>query len=79
MSAHDEIREYLRHLLDHQGKCQIENCATCRVARNVYELIRSQIFSVRDYPVLSNAVDSPVTDGDGRASDAPGTTTARRG
>ena len=77
MSANDEMREYLHHLLDHEGKCTIENCATCQIALNVYELIRLRIFLIREYPGPANNANAQVTSGDDSANDTPRTTAAR--
>ncbi len=78
MSANDEMREYLHHLLDHQDQCAVVDCATCRFALDAYEWVRSQIFSVRRYPGMADAANSPGTGADNRAMDAPGTAAARR-
>jgi len=77
MNANDEMREYLQHLLDHQGSCTIENCATCQIALNMYESIRSRIFSVRASIGVANGATSQVTGGDGSAHDNPRTTAAQ--
>jgi hypothetical protein len=78
MNATDEIREYLHHLLDHQGKCTIENCATCQIALNVYELVRSRIFSVGQYSGVANHAASQVIRADDSSNDEPRANAARK-
>jgi hypothetical protein len=56
MSTNDEMREYLHHLLDHQGNCTIEACAKCHIALDVYEFISLRIFSIRDHSAPANQV-----------------------
>ena len=79
MSTDDEIREYLYQLLDHQCSCTIADCVTCQIALNVYEAIRSRIFSAREYPAVANNATSPVADGDDPANDTRRSAAARQG
>lgn len=53
MSANDEMRSFLNHLLRHQQECTDENCADCRTAQHVYEFTRNMIFSVVAYPQVA--------------------------
>jgi hypothetical protein len=78
MSATDEIREYLHHLLDHQGKCTIENCGTCQIALNVYELVRSRIFSVGQHSGVANHAASPVISADASSNVEPRANAAKK-
>ena len=50
MSANDEMRAYLSHLVRHQQECTLEQCPDCRTAQNVYDFTRSLIFSMVAYP-----------------------------
>lgn len=77
MSANDEMREHLYHLLDHQGECTTEDCRTCQFALNLYEWTRSRIFSAMEYPVAANNASSQASDGEDSANDTPRTTAAR--
>jgi hypothetical protein len=79
MSGDDEIREYLYHLLDHQGSCTIKHCATCQMALNVYEAMRSRIFSAREYPGVANNANPPVAERDDPAIDTRRRAVARKG
>jgi hypothetical protein len=45
MSSEDEVRLYLRFLLDHREQCTLEVCPSCRALQNACELFRHQIFS----------------------------------
>jgi heterodisulfide reductase subunit B len=77
MSTNDEMREYLHHLLDHQGNCTIEACAKCHIALDVYEFIRSRIFLIREYSAPVNHGNSQVA-GAGEPNDTPRTIAAKR-
>ena len=50
MSANDEIRGFLEHLVDHERDCARENCPICQSAQNMYESVRNVIFSDVSYP-----------------------------
>jgi hypothetical protein len=74
MSANSEMRGYLWLLLDHEASCTIEDCTTCQTALNVYDLIRSRIFSVRKYPEVMHNAESPASDGVDASNETPGRT-----
>jgi hypothetical protein len=78
MSTNDEMREYLHHQLDHQGNCAVEACAKCHIVLDVYELIRSRIFSIREYSAPPNDGKPEVAGTDEPANDAHRTIAARR-
>ena len=50
MHANDEMSIYLEDLIAHERACEVENCALCQSARNVYRLIRNLVFSEVVYP-----------------------------
>ena len=45
-----EIAEYLRFLLEHQARCELEQCPSCLMLQCVCELVRSRLFSSPVYP-----------------------------
>src|ERR1035437_5449787 len=45
-----EITKYLRFLLEHQGRCELEQCPSCLTLQCIFELIRSRLFSSSVYP-----------------------------
>jgi len=54
-----EITEYLRFLLEHQGKCESQQCPSCLTLQNIFELTRNRLFSGPVYPkVMSSATSS---------------------
>ena len=53
MSTNDEMRAYLNYLTRHQQDCAAENCPDCKTAQNVYESLRSMIFSAVAYPQVA--------------------------
>lgn len=50
MSTNNEMRTYLDYVLDHERDCILENCPICQSAQNIYESVRSLIFSDVSYP-----------------------------
>src|ERR1035441_263235 len=40
-----EIAEYLRFLLEHQSRCDLEQCPSCLTLQCIFELVRSRLFS----------------------------------
>ncbi|HEV3201515.1 MAG TPA: hypothetical protein VGZ73_26630 [Bryobacteraceae bacterium] len=59
MSGSDEVKEYLRVLLDHNAECGVEACVSCFILDRVCEQLRHQIFSS---PLLPEIL-TPVTSG----------------
>ena len=53
MAQNDEIRTYLDYLVGHERECTRDNCPTCQSARNVYESVRSLLFSGVPYPAVT--------------------------
>jgi hypothetical protein len=56
MSSEDEVRLYLRFLLDHREQCALEVCSSCRALQNVcesfgtkYSLVRQRLNSPRRF------------------------------
>ena len=54
----NEVKEYLRYLLDHNAECRTEGCASCRTLNNVCEHLRHQIFSGPVYPEIMTSATS---------------------
>ena len=50
MNGNDEVKEYLRFLLDHNEGCRTEGCVLCLTLNNVCEQLRLQIFSGPVFP-----------------------------
>jgi hypothetical protein len=57
----NEVKEYLRYLLDHNGECRTEGCASCHTLDNVCEHLRYQIFSGSVYPEIMTPPTSRAT------------------
>jgi hypothetical protein len=56
MSNEDEVRLYLRFLLDHREGCTLEVCPSCRALQKACELFGHQIFSCSAVPKLNSSV-----------------------
>lgn len=48
----DEVKEYLRYLLDHNAECRTEGCLSCLTLNNVCEQLRYHIFSGPVFPEI---------------------------
>jgi hypothetical protein len=46
----DEVKEYLRYLLDHNAECRTEGCISCLTLYNACEQLRNHIFSGPVFP-----------------------------
>ena len=55
MKADDEIRLYLRSLLEHPVDCRSEGCSWCVALQGVMESVRGRIFSGRIFPVIASS------------------------
>ena len=40
-----EIAEYLRFLLEHQKRCALDRCSSCRALQGIFQQIRARLFS----------------------------------
>ena len=60
--ANEDMRVYLQELITHERVCAGETCRFCQSARNVYELVRSLIFSEVVYPDVTVAAHGPLTE-----------------
>ena len=54
----NEVKEYLRYLLDHNAECRKEGCASCQTLNNVCEQLRFHIFSGPVYPEVMTSATS---------------------
>lgn len=53
MTQNDEMRAYLDYLIGHERECARENCCTCRSTQNIYESVKTLIFSGVPYPEVT--------------------------
>lgn len=60
--ANEDMRVYLQELITHERACAGEACDFCRSAHNVYELVRSLVFSEVVYPDVTVAAHGPLTE-----------------
>ncbi len=55
VDANDEMRVYLQELMEHERTCDAEDCGVCESAHNVYQVVRSLVFSEIVYPDVAIA------------------------
>ncbi len=55
---HAEIAEYLRTLLEHESRCEVEDCPSCETLRGICEMIRGRLFSSPIYPDVKTSAAS---------------------
>ena len=70
MRANVEMAVYLEELIEHEGACEVENCALCESAQNIYWLVRNLIFSEVVYPDVPIASRAPVIEAENPAAHA---------
>jgi hypothetical protein len=60
-----EIAEYVQFLLDHGIECEAQDCHWCHTFRNIFEIVRTRLFTSSLYPevAISGISDMPCPSG----------------
>jgi hypothetical protein len=58
VSGDNEMRDYLRYILNHSANCRIVGCASCLILSSVCEQLRHQIFSGPVFPEVMTCATS---------------------
>jgi hypothetical protein len=53
MSGSEDVKDYLRFLLDHNTECKKDGCISCLTLNNVCEQLRYHIFSGPLFPEIA--------------------------
>jgi hypothetical protein len=55
MRSNEEMSVYIEELIEHERTCELESCALCASAQNVYRLVSTLVFSEVVFPQVTIA------------------------